>query len=87
MLRHTVGTKVDLVYLAMNYRQVAMANIAATSDASRRVPGLSRDRSLGRGHGPSSQITSCGRDHGSQGNSARAQREQAGVNMFAQSRG
>ena len=34
VFRHTVGTEVDLVHLAMDHRQVTMAEITAAPDPS-----------------------------------------------------
>ena len=34
MLGHTIRTKVDLMNLAVNDRQIAVANVAAAADAS-----------------------------------------------------
>jgi hypothetical protein len=45
VFRHTVGTKVDLVHLAMDHRQVTMANIAATPNPACRGFGLPREHS------------------------------------------
>ena len=63
MFCHAVGTKVDLMYLAMNHRQVTMANITATPDPSRRLLRFSEDCcTLWRSHRPGFEINSSGRD-------------------------
>ena len=41
VLSQAIGTKVDLVYLAMNHRHVAMANITAAPNPSLCVFGFS----------------------------------------------
>ena len=65
MLGHTVGTKMDLMNLAMDDRQVAVANIATA--ANRRADCFDSPDALPRPPGaasPAISEKSGGRDHG-----------------------
>jgi len=86
VLSQTLRTHVDLVDLAMDHRQISVANVTTATDTSGRVLGFSRGR-LGPGRsldGASFEKNSRGCGQGSQGHAARTQDQKTSVRMFAQ---
>ncbi len=89
MLSQTFGAHVDLVNLAMDYRQVAMADIAAAPNPAVRVLRFPRCRgcTCGRLAGASFEKNARRCHERAQGNAARTQNEKIRVRMFTQCRG